>query len=405
MAAANLPAVTALALENVRVFRARTEVPLGRLTLLGGANSSGKSSALLGALLLKQTLDSTFDPGPLLLRGGHVELTSFEELRAHGTRGPLKIGLTTDDGFSLDVSFERDQDGEIAVVENQSRGSRGRAAILHRGGRWQGRSVARERFLLGNRRPRSGEFEVPPSALSAAEALTHVLHVSGLRTPPLRDYPLTATGDTFDGRFDRYVASVILDWQRQKDVRLRYVGRDLQALGLTWKVHAERRGDTSVALRVGRLPVGARGGAHDLVEIADVGVGVSQALPVVVALHRARPGQLVYLEQPELHLHPRAQHAMAQLLVDAAARGVRVVVETHSSVLLLGVQTAALASHELDASDVRVNWFERDADGWTRVHAASLDERGALEGAPVDFDEVELEAHREYLDAIESRRA
>jgi|GEM_PF-4518882 len=37
-----------------------------------------------------------------------------------------------------------------------------------------------------------------------------------------------------------------------------------------------------------------------------VGLGVSQTLPVLVALIAARPGDLVYLEQPEIHLHPRA---------------------------------------------------------------------------------------------------
>ena len=76
-----------------------------------------------------------------------------------------------------------------------------------------------------------------------------------------------------------------------------------------------------------------------MVSIADVGFGVSQVLPVLVALIVAQPGQLVYLDEPELHLHPRAQVALAQVLVDAAKRGVRVVAETHSSLLLLAVQT------------------------------------------------------------------
>ena len=60
-----------------------------------------------------------------------------------------------------------------------------------------------------------------------------------------------------------------------------------------------------------------------MVNITDVGFGVSQVLPVLVALIvDAKPGsQLVYLEQPELHLHPRAQVALAQVLADAAKRG------------------------------------------------------------------------------------
>jgi predicted ATPase len=44
------------------------------------------------------------------------------------------------------------------------------------------------------------------------------------------------------------------------------------------------------------------GGARDLGSIADMGLGVLQTLPVVVALLAAQPGQLVYIEQPEIQL-------------------------------------------------------------------------------------------------------
>ncbi len=49
-----------------------------------------------------------------------------------------------------------------------------------------------------------------------------------------------------------------------------------------------------------------QGATEDTVSIADVGLGISQTLPVLVALHAANNGQLIYLEQPEIHLHPRA---------------------------------------------------------------------------------------------------
>ncbi len=405
-AAPAIPAISKLILHGVRVFADRTEIPLRDLTILAGANSSGKSAAMLGALLLKQTLDSTFDPGALLLRGAHVELTSFDQLRTKGARRSVVLGLETTDGHALEVELNRGREDEVDVLANTARGSRGRSATIRAGQRWHGKLPHRQRFFLGIDRPRVQSTLVPASAQRASEALAHIVHVPGLRTPPQRRYPLTATGDTFDGRFDNYVASILLDWQRKRDVRLKHVGRDLQALGLTWKVTAQRQGDTAVSLHVGRLPVAARGGAQDLVEIADVGVGVSQALPVVVALHRARQGQVVYVEQPELHLHPRAQHAMAELIVAAAARGVRVVLETHSPMLVLGIQAAALDDRRgLDPRQVLVHWFSRGSVGQTIIESAALDRVGALAGSPIDFDDVELEAHRAYLDAVEARRA
>jgi predicted ATPase len=144
-------------------------------------------------------------------------------------------------------------------------------------------------------------------------------------------------------------------------------------------------------------------GTDDLVSIADVGLGVSQVLPVLVALLVAEPGQLVYIEQPELHLHPRAQVALAQVLADAANRGVRVVAETHSSLLLLGVQTL-IAEGKLEPEKVMLHWFSRGEDGSTTIRSVQPDENGAYGDWPEDFADVELETQHKYLDAVAARQ-
>jgi predicted ATPase len=174
-------------------------------------------------------------------------------------------------------------------------------------------------------------------------------------------------------------------------------------MGLTWKVEAQPIDDTQVELRVGRLTHSGPGD-KDLVSIADVGFGVSQALPVLVALIVAEPGQVVYLEQPEMHLHPRAQRRLAHVLADAANRGVIVVAETHSALLLREVQTI-VATGELSTDKVKLHWFQRQEDGRTVVTPADLDENGAYGDWPEDFDEIELDAEKTYLDAVESKGA
>jgi predicted ATPase len=153
---------------------------------------------------------------------------------------------------------------------------------------------------------------------------------------------------------------------------------------------------------VGRLPATTGKGARDLVNIADVGFGVSQILPVVVALLKAEPGQLVYLEQPEIHLHPKAQVALAELLANAANRGVRVVAETHSALLVLAVQ-ALMAEKELSPEAAILHWFRRDQDGVTKISTAELDQQGAYGDWPEDFGDVELSAQSRYMDAVEKQ--
>ncbi|OHB62574.1 MAG: hypothetical protein A2Y76_15165 [Planctomycetes bacterium RBG_13_60_9] len=208
----------------------------------------------------------------------------------------------------------------------------------------------------------------------------------------------------FPGTFEEYVASVVAQWQSKGDPRLAQLGSGLEDMGLTWKVKAQPVDDTQVELRVGRLVHRRRGGAHDLVSIADVGVGLSQSLPVLVALVAAEPGQVVYLEQPEIHLHPRAERRLAHVLADAASRGVVVVAETHSALLLREVQTI-VATGKLSPDKVKLHWFQRQDDGRTVVTPADLDANGAYGNWPEDFDEVELDAEKAYLDAVERNEA
>jgi hypothetical protein len=229
-----------------------------------------------------------------------------------------------------------------------------------------------------------------------------LIHLPGLRGNPRRTYPKTAAGPNFPGTFDTYTASIVRQWQEKGRPELGDLGNSLADLGLSWKVSARAIDDTQVELRVGRLTHSKRGGAQDLVSIADVGFGVSQCLPVLVSLLVASPGQLVYLEQPEIHLHPKAQRRLAHLLCKAATRGVKLVVETHSALLIREVQTL-VATKAMSKDDVVLHWFRRSDEGATVVTSADLDDSGAYGDWPEDFDSTELEAEQAYLDAVERR--
>lgn len=398
------PAITAISLKGFKSFADETRLEIRPLTLLAGANSSGKSSALQPLLLLKQTFEAPYDPGPLLLDGPHVRFTSLEQMftripeRAPATEFQVVVEYQT--GDHLRHRFATDESGQLELRSLETLRSGHKLELSSRLTALQPftpKGLVRALWSTDNN---SEALEIWRHLYAVQFLAVSVFHVPGLRGNPVRSYPTTVMERFLEGTFEPYVASLLEEWGRQGDERITRVHEHLSKLGLSSIVLSQRIDAARLEILVGRLPGSKK--VDDLVNIADVGFGVSQVLPVVVALAAPQPGRLVYLEQPELHLHPRAQAALAEVLADAARRGVRVVAETHSSTLLLAVQ-ALVAEGKLPTEDVILHWFQRDADGVTRVTSAELDQLGAYGDWPEDFGEVESAVQNRYLDAVESR--
>jgi hypothetical protein len=389
-------------------------------------------------LLLKQTLEAPYDPGSLLLNGPNVRFTSADQMLFHSTKtsqvNEFSIGIRLDGHHSITFEFHRKRRSRLDL-KSLTVTEANRTVEISFKVRAKEELLQLIRTAMGSQEPflsgiqdeellcelsrercflRAHFYKVARKGATlvmaygfgdaAAVPLLGLIHLPGSRGNAERSYPVTAVGGEFPGTFEKYIASVVAQWATESSENLDQLGRDLRGLGLTWKATATAIDDTQVELKIGRLPQPARGGAHDLVNIADVGFGVSQTLPVVVALLAARPGQLVYIEQPEIHLHPRAQVAMARLLANAANRGVRVVAETHSSLLLLGVQSL-IAEGELSPEKVKLHWFRRNSEGVTEVRSADLDEAGRFGDWPEDFADVALETEHRYLSAAEAKQS
>jgi predicted ATPase len=400
-----------LAVEGFKSIAKRQEIEIAPLTILAGANSSGKSSIMQPLLMLKQTLEATYDPGPLKIDGPNVTFTRAEEFLSKTeevSARSLRMGIATRE-LGFDATFCKGLQPGLEVIEETYRVLESSLTLRQGMSNHELQvaaqafeptkpfalyklSIGQERFLLHLKIEASGF----PVALEYPNPyIREVIHVPGLRGNPSRTYPVAAAGPNFPGTFDNYVASLILAWEKERGQRYDELNEDLRRVSLAIRVTANRVNDVAIELLVGLVD-------DRLDNVADVGIGVSLALPVLVALRAAEPGRLVYLEEPEIHLHPRAQTKLADILAGAAKRGVRVVAETHSTLLLRAVQTL-VAKGDLDPALVRLHWFTRDSAGVTQVSSAKLDADGAFGDWPEDFDDVALDSEQQYLDAVEGR--
>ena len=427
MSKKKIEGITKIAVSGFKSLANECAIDIRPLTILAGANSSGKSSIMQPLLMLKQTLEATYDPGPLMIEGPNVQFTEAEQFLstlAHGKgtdRFQIAIESRGFDSFFSTVTTFRKAPNRIEHVQMTATTKLGVDQLLQDITLYP--EMPPEKIgLLADQNPLLKGFNAVGSSrcflrLESEDGhsflddsppvleshIFNTIHLPGLRGNPERTYKLTSTGPRYPGTFENYAASIINKWQEMKDARLEALADALYTLGLTGKVGTKKIGDTRIELQVGRLS-DEKISESDMVSIADVGFGVSQVLPVLVALVVAEPGRLVYLEQPEMHLHPRAQVKLAQILADAAKRGVRVVAETHSSLLLLAVQTL-VAEGSLSPEVVKLHWFTRGENGATEINTAELDDAGAYGDWPEDFDDVDLKAQSRYLNAAQLRLA
>src|SRR5258706_16247475 len=88
--------ITRITIEGYKSIVKEQSIEIAPLSILAGANSSGKSSMIQPLLLLKQTLEAPFDPGPLLINGPILKFTSSDQFLSPKAGGPRGLRISID---------------------------------------------------------------------------------------------------------------------------------------------------------------------------------------------------------------------------------------------------------------------------------------------------------------------
>jgi predicted ATPase len=138
------------------------------------------------------------------------------------------------------------------------------------------------------------------------------------------------------------------------------------------------------------------------VDLSAVGTGVSQLLPVLMAVLLTRPQEIVIIEQPELHLNPALEKALATFLLNSARCGRQIVVETHSEHLVNRLRRHIAEGTEVEKEAIGI-LFAQQTDGITRYHAAEINEIGGIVNWPQGFLDLGANEAKELLYAAKAK--
>lgn len=411
--------ITHLELTDFKAFHGLSQ-PLRPMTFLLGPNNSGKSSLHAGLRLLAQTETSADSRVPLLLDGPMGDFGTYRDLVFGNHRGrPLRIQLRGrghgprqrprrkgDVGtWKLDLEFKfRTRRRQLILRESELSDADGhivtatyvpdsdRHVVTRLGGRTvpaQYRAASAEmlrliHFLPGiyfgvaSRQPddqvfgglfdrealRELAFRADDAQWSARQMLEDVEYVSAMRLPPERTYHQTGEARARIGAAgENWAGMLVLDTSRTggatREIRQR-LGSWLYQAGLASEVVLNWLSDRHYEVMI-RHPV-----SGELENLADVGQANSQVIPVLVGGLRLRAGATYIVEEPEIHLHPRAQAELGNYFVDLHKAGVALLVETHSEYLVLRIQQF-VAAGELDPKRVSFLYVYADPDSGEKV--------------------------------------
>jgi len=117
----------------------------------------------------------------------------------------------------------------------------------------------------------------------------------------------------------------------------------------------------------------------------NVGFGITYVLPIIVAILKSKPDDLIIIENPESHLHPAGQAKIAELCAIASSCGVQIIVETHSDHFLNAIRVATKKGL-LEPEESSIYYFRKDRDELeTKINEINIDKYGNIDNYPKGF--------------------
>lgn len=317
------------------------EIALRRINIFSGTNSSGKSSAIQAFLLLcNNAVKNSSSP----LNGMWLRLGAFDECRNHRTNARIfRVGAKSgNDMFQAEFCASDDDRNDVAVTFTDE-------------------SVTIQTLLsLENR---------------------HVYYLPANRIGPEDSYPKNFDRVNFLGNKAEFIIDFLYK-NRKQEVAPSLIA-DTASVTLEYQVNywlGKLFGINNTIKDLGlsnSLSVELSLGNGKPVRPYHMGSGVSFAIGVLVSCLSANPGDIVVIENPEIHLHPKAQSDLTEFLCFAANAGIQVVLETHSDHVFNGIRKA-IVKKEIAHTDVAVHFFQLDENALSKNTAIDLNEHGRV---------------------------
>jgi len=349
-------------IDNIEIknFKSLKNINLSfsNLTLITGVNSTGKSSLIQSLLLLKQNFTET---KKLKLKGEYFNINEVRDILYEEYDKNECINLDINlvkNKVSLNISFEYDEDNNQVNYQNYKFHSENKINLFYDD----------FQYLETNRVAPKVIYDMSVEHLdnnllgSKGEYTAHYLNIN-----KNNKIPINALRHS-NAITNRLIENTSL-WLKEISNGIEIVTNIYPELGkISLLYHYNYRGKKTKRY----TPL-------------NVGFGITFVLPIIVAILKAKEGDLLIIENPESHLHPAGQSKIAELCAIASANGVQIIVETHSDHFLNGIRVATKRGL-MTPKQSKVYYFRKDKDELeTKIDEINIDKNGGIDRYPKGF--------------------
>ena len=407
--------ITNITLENFKCFR-KVEINPKLVTLFIGPNGTGKSGVLQALLLLKQSKDASV---ALDLDGNQANLDSHDFMLHSADPNWDNVGLRLSGSWEANASeiqspiefWVQLQYGPLGAIVGSKKGT---TRFTFTG---QKRDISTD---LASRRLSTSSLggsgivtpgtglniaDVDLSASPTDNRLRQAFHVPTILVQNIRTIPaargLSSQIYPLGPEAVEHIATKDLN-QQQNDVisTLAYSGESVPSKLSSWMTQVTGVGfKTNLVPSRSVKPVSITSSGE--VGLVAEGFGTNALVHLLLELARTEPGATVLVEEPEIHLHPKAQADLASVIVEEAKSSNKQVIMTTHSEHIAGRLLTLVAEKAITPEEVAIYSFEKDPE--TGVCSASEIEvtpRGQVTGGLKSFFETDREELRRYVNAM-----
>ena len=369
--------IKSIELRNFKSIK-KKRFPMRNLNVLLGLNGQGKSSFIQSLLLMRQS--DNLANGELKLNGGENGLvnigTTKDALYQYCKEDDLSITLQFEDTKPYQMDFAYEIDTDVFKQKNPLNGS-SRNYIANN----LGQSLFSNNFQYLNAQrvePQSLNKTSYSSVVDArnigkyGQYTAHFIELRANENVAFDNilHPASKTYDEFTN--EEFVNKTLIN---QLNLWLGEISPGVNVR--TTKISS----DYVLLEYVFKQP---NFGSTNNFKPENVGFGISYALHVVTALLASCPGELLIIENPESHIHPRGQAELGKLISLVAQNDVQVIIETHSDHIFNGIRVA-VKEKDIDKNRIVAFYFNKvieKSEQYSSITNIEIDMNGTLSDYP-----------------------